>query len=120
MLLRGGEFGRTQNGKNNAYGQENEVSGIDRKGIDEVGRDLLDFPRRLIQLRQSLPILRRGRFLTGTYNEELDVKDVTWLNPDATEMTPDDWQNSLARCIVIVLDGRAQPTGIRRDRKSVV
>ena len=45
------------------------------------------------QLRQTLPILRRGRFLTGAYNEELDVKDVTWLTPAGEEMTPEHWQD---------------------------
>jgi isoamylase len=114
MLLAGDEFGRTQKGNNNAYCQDNEISWIDWKNIDEDGRELLDFTRRLIQLRQSLPLLRRGRFLTGNYNEELDVKDVTWLTPAGEEMTPEHWQNSLARCMTVLLDGRAQPTGIRR------
>ncbi|HZB62473.1 MAG TPA: glycogen debranching protein GlgX [Microvirga sp.] len=114
MLLAGDEFGRTQKGNNNAYCQDNEISWIDWKGIDEDGRELLDFTRRLIELRQSLPLLRRGRFLTGTYNEELDVKDVTWLTPVGEEMTPEHWENPHARCMTILLDGRAQPTGIRR------
>jgi isoamylase len=114
MLLAGDEFGRTQKGNNNAYCQDNEISWIDWKNIDADGRELLDFTRRLIQLRQSLPLLRRGRFLTGNYNEELDVKDVTWLTPAGEEMTPEHWQNSLARCMTVLLDGRAQPTGIRR------
>ncbi len=114
MLLAGDEFARTQNGNNNAYCQDNEISWIDWKGIDEDGRGLLEFTRRLIELRQNLPILRRGRFLTGVYNEELDVKDVTWLTPTGEEMTPEHWQNPNARCMSILLDGRAQPTGIRK------
>jgi glycogen operon protein len=114
MLLAGDEFARTQNGNNNAYCQDNETSWVDWKGIDEDGRELLEFTRKLIQLRQSLPILRRGRFLSGVYNEELDVKDVTWLMPSGEEMTPEHWENPHARCMSILLDGRAQPTGIRR------
>jgi len=114
MLLAGDEFARTQHGNNNAYAQDNEISWIDWEGIDEEGVELLEFTRKLIQLRQNLPILRRGRFLSGVYNEELDVKDVTWLTPAGEEMTPEHWQDPNARCISILLDGRAQPTGIRR------
>jgi glycogen operon protein len=114
ILLAGDELARTQKGNNNAYCQDNEISWINWKGIDKDGRELLAFTRKLIRLRQNLPILRRGRFLTGTYNEELDVKDVTWLTPTGTEMTPEQWENPHARCISILLDGRAQPTGIRR------
>ncbi|QRM31890.1 glycogen debranching protein GlgX [Microvirga sp. VF16] len=114
MLLAGDEFKRTQQGNNNAYCQDNEISWIDWEGIDEDGIELLEFTRKLIRLRQDLPILRRGRFLSGVYNEELDVKDVTWLTPAGDEMTPEHWQDPNARCISILLDGRAQPTGIRR------
>ncbi|MGO4524274.1 glycogen debranching protein GlgX [Microvirga sp. 2MCAF35] len=114
MLLAGDEFARTQQGNNNAYCQDNEISWIDWEGIDDDGIELLEFTRKLIQLRQNLPILRRGRFLSGVYNEELDVKDVTWLTPAGDEMTPEHWQDPNARCISILLDGRAQPTGIRR------
>jgi glycogen operon protein len=114
MLLAGDEFARTQKGNNNAYCQDNEVSWIDWEGIDEDGVELLEFTRKLIQLRQNLPILRRVRFLSGVYNEELDVKDVTWLTPSGDEMTPENWEDPNARCISILLDGRAQPTGIRR------
>jgi len=114
MLLAGDEFDRTQKGNNNAYAQDNDISWIDWEGVDEDGAELFEFTRKLIQLRQSLPILRRGRFLSGVYNEELDVKDVTWLTPAGDEMTPEHWQDPHARCISILLDGRAQPTGIRR------
>jgi len=114
MLLAGDEFARTQKGNNNAYAQDNDISWIDWEGVDEDGAELFEFTRKLIQLRQNLPILRRGRFLSGVYNEELDVKDVTWLTPAGDEMTPEHWENPHARCLVILLDGRAQPTGIRK------
>jgi pullulanase/glycogen debranching enzyme len=53
-------------------------------------------------------------FLTGHQDEELGVKDVTWLTPNGDEMTPGHWSDGNARCIGILLDGRAQETGIRR------
>ena len=79
MLLGGDEFGRTQQGNNNAYCQDNEISWVDWE-IKEEGQSLIDFTRKLIRLRNALPILRRGRFLTAEYNPVLEVKDVTWIN----------------------------------------
>jgi isoamylase len=114
MLLAGDEFARTQRGNNNAYAQDNEIGWVDWEGIDEDAAALVDFTRRAIELRRDNPILRRGRFLSGHYNEALDVKDVTWLTPAGDEMAEANWTDGLARCLAVLLDGRAQPTGIRR------
>src|SRR6202166_2207149 len=78
MLLGGDEFGRTQQGNNNAYCQDNEISWVDWEGIDEQGRALTEFVSNLTALRHTLPGLRCGRFLIGSYNEELDGTSVTW------------------------------------------
>ena len=56
---------------------------------------------------------------SGTYNEELGVKDVCWLVPDGSEMTEDHWHDPNARCLGMLMDGRAQPTGIRRKGEDV-
>jgi isoamylase len=114
MLQAGDEFGRTQNGNNNAYCQDNELNWIDWDGIPKRGRDLVDFVRKLTALRKTFPIRHRGRFIVGQYNEALDVKDATWLSPSAAEMTSEQWEEPNAKCLGVVLDGRAQPTGIRR------
>ncbi|WP_339523930.1 glycogen debranching protein GlgX [Pseudomonas sp. EA_35y_Pfl2_R111] len=114
MLLAGDEFGRTQHGNNNAYCQDNELSWVDWN-IDEEGHVLIAFCQRLIDLRRSHPILRRRRFLVGHYNEELGVKDVTWLTPDGEEMTEAHWHDNQARCMGMLMDGRAQPTGVKRS-----
>ena len=113
MLLAGDEFGRTQGGNNNAYGQDSEIGWIDWS-LDEEGRSLAEFTRTLIALRRAVPMLRRGRFLTGAYDEELGAKDVTWLTPAGEEMSEENWQDGNARCFGVLLDGRAQETGIRR------
>ena len=114
MLLAGDEFGRSQQGNNNAYAQDNELNWIDWANMPASGQDLVNFVRKLIALRKAYPILHRGRFLVGEYNEELDVKDATWFSPAGTEMTPEQWDDPAAKCFGVVLDGRAQPTGIRR------
>ena len=113
MLLAGDEFGRTQAGNNNAYCQDNETSWLNWD-ISEKGKALTSFVRKLTALRVEYPILRRSRFLTGVYNEELGIKDVTWMNPNGSEMTVDNWADGNARCFGMLIDGRAQPTGIRQ------
>lgn len=114
MLLAGDEFARTQNGNNNAYCQDNEIGWIDWDKITPEGKALTEFVRQIIAIRQSQPMLRRGRFLSGAYNAEMDIKEVTWLTPTADEMTPENWNDGNARCFGVVLDGRAQPSGIRK------
>lgn len=113
MLLAGDEFARTQGGNNNAYCQDSEIGWVNWD-IKERSAELQDFTRRLIELRMKYPLLRRSRFFTGVYNEELDIKDVTWLMPSGEEMGMEQWQDGSNRCMGILLDGRAQPTGIRR------
>jgi isoamylase len=113
MLLGGDEFGRTQRGNNNAYCQDNEISWLDWE-IKEKGRSLTEFVQKLTQLRARYPILRRSRFLTGEYNEELGLKDVTWINASGAEMHSEEWDDDNMHCFGMLMDGRAQPTGIRR------
>ncbi|AGA90497.1 glycogen debranching enzyme GlgX [Thioflavicoccus mobilis 8321] len=114
MLLAGDELGRSQGGNNNPYCQDNETTWIDWSAVDEDGSVLAEFVRELISIRQSYPVLHRNRFLTGAYDPELDVKDVTWLTPAATEMGPEEWDDAHARCIGALLDGHAQPSGIHK------
>ena len=114
MLLAGDEVARSQNGNNNAYCQDNETSWLDWSAISKRGSELARFTRRVIALRRALPMLRRGRFLTGRSDEELGVKDVAWFSPAGAEMTAENWADSHARCMGVLLDGRAQETGIRR------
>ena len=68
----------------------------------------------LTALRRRLPILYRSRFLTAEWNDELGIKDVTWLKPGGEEMDQAAWDDPGTRCLGILLDGRAQASGIRR------
>ncbi len=113
MIVAGDEFARTQNGNNNAYCQDSETGWINW-ALDQDGADLLRFVRRLIKLRLKYPILRRNRFLVGTYNEDIGVKDVTWLDPHGNEMTTEQWEAGHGRSVGMLLDGRAQASGIRK------
>lgn len=116
MMLAGDEFGRTQKGNNNAYCQDDEISWLDWN-LKEKGKSLIGFVRKLISLRHKYPMLRRNLFLTGEYNEELGVKDVTWINANGSEMEDAQWGDHGMRCFGMLLDGRAQTTGIRQRGK---
>ena len=112
MILAGDEFHRTQGGNNNAYALDNNVSWVDWS-LAQAHKDTIDFVRSLIELRNRYAVLRRNRFLTGAYNEALGVKDVTWLQASGAEMTEETWKDPRIRCIGMLLDGRAQATGVR-------
>jgi isoamylase len=107
MLLAGDEFRRTQNGNNN------EISWVDWD-LQERNACLVQFARKLTGLRHRYPILRRNLFLNGQFNEELGVRDVTWISPSGDQMTEEHWHDPATRCFGMLLDGRAQSTGIRQ------
>ena len=113
MLLAGDEFGRSQEGNNNAYCQDNEISWVDWD-ISEYGTSLLAFTRRLAELRHTYPVLRRNRFYTGAFDENTGVKDVTWITPAGTEASDEDWSGDL-RCVGMLMDGRAQVHAVPQD-----
>ena len=115
MILAGDEFGRSQCGNNNSYAQDSEISWIRWDEINDGNRALIEFVRQLIALRQALPLLRRSRFFVGEHNPELDIKDVSWLTPAGAEMGIEQWHDPRARCLGVLLDGRAQATGIKRQ-----
>ncbi len=118
MLLAGDEFGRTQGGNNNAYCQDNAISWVDWEH-DAEARALTAFVRRLTALRAEYPILRRGRFMTGAYDVALGGRDVTWVHPSGEEMRGEHWAKPDLRCFGMLMDGRAQATGIRRPATDV-
>ena len=111
MLVAGDELGRTQRGNNNAYCQDNEISWLNWD-IAGRGRSLIEFTRKLTALRHRYPILRRNRFLTGAYDEELEVKDVTWINASGSEMRAEEWADPRMSCFGMLMDGRARPSGV--------
>jgi glycogen operon protein len=119
MLLAGDEIGRTQGGNNNAYCQDGPISWIDWQ-IPDWGLQQAELVRRLTRLRQQYPVLHRSRFFTGNEIPALGgVKDVTWIKPAGTEMRLSDWRDSSLKCLGMLVDGRAQPTGIKQTGSDV-
>jgi len=107
MICGGDEIGRTQQGNNNAYCQDNDISWHDWQ-LDRRRKTLLAFTRFMIRLRRHHPVLRRRQFFFGRAIYS-DVKDLTWLRPDGREMTQADWENALTRCFGLRLVGDAIP-----------
>jgi len=100
MILGGDEIGRTQQGNNNAYCQDNEISWYDWEHADV---DLLEFTRQLVQLRKAHPTFRRWKWFKGKLWD--GTRDISWHKPDGVEMTNDDWQTWFAKAIQIFVSG---------------
>ncbi len=105
MLLCGDEMGRTQEGNNNGYCQDNELSWLEWPEHDG-DQALLKFTVRLIRLRRQHPSLRRRHFFQGRTLEG-NLKDITWMRPDGAEMTRTEWEQPFGRCIGLLLCGDA-------------
>ena len=107
MLLAGDELGRTQQGNNNAYCQDNDISWVD---WDAAGKNagLLEFTSALISLRRDHPVFRRRRFFSGELPaaDGGEERDISWLTPAGSEMTVDDWRSG-ARSLAVLLNGNA-------------
>src|SRR3954470_8212238 len=99
MIVGGDEWGRSQGGNNNAWCQDNEISWF---RWDEADDELLQFTRRLIELRRAHPVFRRTKFFEGKGER---LPDVWWMRPDGRRMTRRDWDNPAARAIGVFLNG---------------
>ncbi|HKY36617.1 MAG TPA: glycogen debranching protein GlgX [Polyangiaceae bacterium] len=105
MLVAGDEAGRTQQGNNNAYCQDSDVSWVSwQRSPEQLA--LLDFTKRLIRLRQDHPALRRSKFFQGLDVAGTKLRDLLWFCPDGQPMTQQDWQRDEARSVQMFLAGR--------------
>ena len=112
MLLGGDELSRTQQGNNNAYCQDNEISWY-RWQRDERQQRFLAFVKKLIAFRKAHRSFRRRHFLTGQPDTD-GVKDALWWHPEGREMTQDDWHRSDMHAFGLLLRGdRIQGTDAR-------
>src|SRR5262249_24771282 len=105
MLLAGDETGRTQQGNNNAYCQDNEVSWVDW-GMAEREAGLLAFTGGLAALRREPPVFRGRRFFRGQPADDGHLADIAWLTPSGREMGDKDW-GAPGRALTVFLNGDA-------------
>ncbi len=106
MIAHGDELGRTQAGNNNAYAQDNEITWM-HWDLDQKQKELLEFTRKLIALRQAYPVLRRRHFFRGEAVAGSTHKDVTWVRADGDELTDVDWRNPELHALGMLIDGKA-------------
>ncbi len=113
MMVAGDEFRRTQNGNNNAYCQDNEISWLDWKLVEE-NAELIRFCRSLIEFRRNQPTVRRHHFLTGVPNSKDGWSDVSWYNPLGTAV---DWHvpEQPIICLLASPLPADDPEGLGRD-----
>jgi glycogen operon protein len=109
MLLGGDELGRSQQGNNNAYCQNNEITWQDWPVLqDEAG--LLDFVKRLIEIRATYPLLHRDIFVHGEEQfEPMGISDIQWMRADGQTMQTDDWHCPDQNFLAMLLAGEAMP-----------
>ena len=115
MVLHGDEMGRTQDGNNNGYCQDNEISWVDWD-LDERQQQLLAFTQGLVTLRKEHAVFRRRRFFAGSaeHGGESDFGDIAWLMPNAEHMDDEAWTNGLTKTLTVFLNGAAIPEPDKR------
>jgi isoamylase len=107
MINGGDEFGRTQQGNNNAYCQDNEISWFNWNWTQEQ-QLLFEFTRTLTELRRNHPVFRRPKYFAGKRIRGSDVKDIAWFSPNGAEMKESDWTNGFSKCLGMLLSGSAR------------
>ncbi len=102
MLVAGDEFGRTQQGNNNAYCQDNEISWLDWKAAaTPEGQVQIEFTARLAELRRRYPALRAAAFLHGDRTATEGVDDLEWWDERGERLSPEDWDNPEGRALMM-------------------
>ena len=109
MICHGDEFGRTQNGNNNAYCQDNELAWMDWSMLDlDKNSEFFGFVKRVLGIRSKHPVFRRQRFLTGgPLGSDVRDRDIAWMVPSGKLMTQDDWDHDFGRAIMVYFNGSA-------------
>jgi len=114
MLLGGDEISRTQNGNNNGYCQDNELSWYMWKNTDQ---DLLTFAKKMIRFRKSHPSFCRRKWFNGQEVKNDGVEDIVWFLPEGNIMPNEAWDNDAAKSLAIYLNGNGIPSVDAEGRK---
>jgi isoamylase len=116
MLLGGDEIGRTQQGNNNGYCQDNEISWFDWEKTDT---ELLEFTQKLIRFRSDHPDFMRRGWFHGRAIHGSGVEDIGWFTPDGVEMDEENWGQGFSKSLAVFLNGKAIPYPDARGEKIV-
>jgi glycogen operon protein len=103
MLLMGDEVGRTQQGNNNAYCQDNKIAWMDWADIGDSDRAFMEFVGALVKIRKRYRLLRSTRFMHGEPVDDGGTRSVVWFRPDGKEMEPASWSDPAAKVVGLLL-----------------
>jgi glycogen operon protein len=106
MICGGDEIGRTRQGNNNGYCQDNDITWYDWN-LNKEQKEFLEFTRKVIQVRKANPVLRRRRFFQGRHIRGSEIKDISWFAPSGHEMTDEEWNAEFVQCLGVRLAGDA-------------
>ncbi|MCW2747511.1 MAG: glgX [Nocardioidaceae bacterium] len=117
MMLYGDEMGRSQDGNNNAYCQDNDISWVNWS-LAQDEAELVHFTGALTAFRKNHPVFRRRRFFQGKPIRKADeLRDIAWFTPSGEEMKEQNWDDDFGKSIVVFLNGDAiadmDPRGMR-------
>src|SRR5262249_51885892 len=104
MLLAGDELSHTQQGNNNAYCQDNDLTWL-HWDLNEAQRAFYDFVRTVIHLRCTQPVFQRRKFFQGRAIHGEGIQDITWFEPSGQEMTEEAWNAGYVRCLGVCMAG---------------
>jgi glycogen operon protein len=104
MLLAGDELGHTQNGNNNTYCQDNELSWLNWE-LGNEKKEFLNFVKTVVRVFKAQPVFQRRHFFQGRGIRGTDIKDISFLSPDGKEMTDEAWEEGFTKCLGMRLAG---------------
>jgi glycogen operon protein len=119
MICHGDELGRTQNGNNNGFCQDSELTWIN---WDNADTDLIEFTRSVAAIRAANPVFRRRRFFTGApvrLRGSEGRPDISWFRPDGSEMNDEDWDSGFGKSIAVYLNGLGIPGTDSRGQRII-
>lgn len=116
MIVSGDEMGRSQQGNNNVYCQDNELSWLDWN-LPEDNKELLDFTRRLIYFRRQHPVFRRRKWFQGQAIYGSQVSDLGWYTPDGDEVSEEQWLDGSSKEIAVFINGEEIPARGKRGER---
>jgi glycogen operon protein len=116
MMLAGDAIGHTQQGNNNAYCQDNEISWINWD-TNVADKELLEFARQVIAIRRDHPVFHRRNFFQGRAIKGAGIQDIRWLRPDGDEMTDEEWNKDSAQCLGVFYAGEGLEDVDERGKK---
>jgi isoamylase len=117
MISHGDEYGRSQQGNNNAYCQDNETTWM-KWDWDEKQRKLHEFTKRMISLRRNFPVLRFPEYIEKVHGKHDGKKPVRWLNTEGKDMSHKEWESDFIRCMGMLLNGELMAEAGTMDDQS--